>query len=90
MRLPNLGYAVTAHQAQGVTTDTAHAIVTPRTNRENLYVAMTGGRQSNHAWIAVTQTDHHRGAHPADMEPPTPRQILEAALRNSGADASAQ
>jgi ATP-dependent exoDNAse (exonuclease V) alpha subunit len=37
----DLGYAVTAHRAQGVTVDTAHVVVTASTSRENLYVSMT-------------------------------------------------
>jgi ATP-dependent exoDNAse (exonuclease V) alpha subunit len=37
----NLGYAVTAYRAQGVTVDTAHVIVTGQTARENLYAALT-------------------------------------------------
>ncbi|WP_236757793.1 MobF family relaxase, partial [Aeromicrobium sp. PE09-221] len=40
----DLGYAVTAHRAQGVTTDTAHAVVTRTTIRENFYVAMNRPR----------------------------------------------
>ncbi len=31
-----LGYAVTAHQAHGITIDTAHVPVEPPTTRENL------------------------------------------------------
>jgi hypothetical protein len=45
--LRNLGYAITAHRAQGVTVDTAHVLVEPTTTRENFYVAMTRGKQSN-------------------------------------------
>lgn len=37
----DLGYAITAHRAQGVTVDTAHVLVEPTTTRENFYVAMT-------------------------------------------------
>ena len=40
----DLGYAVTAHRAQGMTVDACHVLVTPTTTRENLYVAMTRGR----------------------------------------------
>lgn len=34
----DLGYAVTAHRAQGMTVDTSHVVVTGSTTRENLYV----------------------------------------------------
>ncbi|WP_090710251.1 MobF family relaxase [Mycetocola miduiensis] len=42
-----LGYAVTSHRAQGITTDTAHVIVASSTTRENFYVAMTRRRDAN-------------------------------------------
>ncbi|RAD62752.1 TrwC relaxase, partial [Burkholderia multivorans] len=47
----DLGYAVTAHRAQGVTVDTAHVLVEPTTTRENFYVAMTRGKHANHAYV---------------------------------------
>ena len=37
----DLGYAVTAHRAQGMTVDTSHVVVTGSTTRENFYVSMT-------------------------------------------------
>jgi len=50
----DLGYAVTAHRAQGTTVDTAHLVVTVASMmREVFYVAMTRGRQANNAYIAV-------------------------------------
>ena len=52
-----LGYAVTSHRAQGVTTDTAHVLVDSSMTRENLYVAMTRGRASNRAYVAVDRPD---------------------------------
>jgi ATP-dependent exoDNAse (exonuclease V) alpha subunit len=42
-----LGYAVTSHRAQGITTDTAHVVVASSTTRENFYVAMTRGREAH-------------------------------------------
>ena len=39
-----LAYATTAHRAQGRTVDTAHAMVSPTTTREVLYVSATRGR----------------------------------------------
>jgi hypothetical protein len=41
------GYAVTVHCAQGVTTDTTHAILGETTTRQMLYVALTRGRHTN-------------------------------------------
>jgi len=62
----DLGYAVTAHRAQGVTVDTAHTVITASTTRENLYVSMTRGRAANHAYVAVDRPDdaHDHKKHP--------------------------
>jgi hypothetical protein len=46
-----LAYAVTIAGAQGRTTDTAHTIVSPRTQAAGLYVGMTRGRLANHAHV---------------------------------------
>jgi hypothetical protein len=48
-----LGCAVTPHRAQGVTTETAHVVVTTGTTRENLNVATTRGREANTAYVAL-------------------------------------
>src|SRR5699024_11654466 len=53
----DLGYAVTAHRAQGVTVDTAHVLVEPTTTRENFYVAMTRGKHSNRAYVGLDRAD---------------------------------
>lgn len=53
----DLGYAVTAYRAQGITTDTARAVIEPGTTRENMYVAMTRGRASNTAYVVVSRPD---------------------------------
>lgn len=85
-----LGYATTAHRAQGATVDTAHAIVTgPSMTREVLYVALTRGRHANHAYVA---TDHAADAcEPAGPDDPTPSavEVLTAVMRNRGAQLSA-
>jgi conjugative relaxase-like TrwC/TraI family protein len=46
-----LGYAATVHSAQGVTADSSHAILGDGSSRAMLYVAMTRGRHSNHAYL---------------------------------------
>src|SRR5699024_8931914 len=48
-----LGYAVTAHRAQGVTVTSAHAVVSPGLSRELFYVAMTRGVESNDAYVQL-------------------------------------
>jgi ATP-dependent exoDNAse (exonuclease V) alpha subunit len=56
-----LGYAVTVHSAQGVTTDTAHAVLADSTTRAMAYVALSRGRATNHAYIYTrdtTEADH--------------------------------
>lgn len=57
------GYAVTVHAAQGVTADTTHAVLGESTRRNLLYVAMTRGREHNHAYLyerlgAETEHEH--------------------------------
>ncbi|BDH10482.1 MobF family relaxase [Streptomyces hygroscopicus] len=55
-----LGYASTVHRAQGITVDTAHGLITPRTSREAAYVAATRGRTSNSAYV---ETDEGQTMH---------------------------
>lgn len=89
MRLQNLGYAVTAYRAQGVTTDTAHVLVEPTSTRETFYVAMTRGRHSNHAYVTLDRADDHAQPHPGDDPHATARSILYGVLQHSGAELSA-
>jgi hypothetical protein len=59
-----LGYAVTVHSAQGVTTDTAHAVVVEGATRSMAYVAMSRGRDTNQAYIYTRddrEADHDHG-----------------------------
>jgi hypothetical protein len=64
----DLGYAVTAHRAQGVTVDTSHVVVTASTTCENLYVSMTRGRESNIACVTLDQPDDsHSTPEPEDV-----------------------
>ncbi|MCF4119873.1 relaxase domain-containing protein [Antribacter sp. KLBMP9083] len=83
----DLGYAITAHRAQGVTVDTAHVLVTSTTTRENLYVGLTRGRDANLAYIA---TDAHTDGPTADDHAePTAAHVLARVLRTSGIELSA-
>lgn len=84
------GYARTAHRAQGATVDTAHAVVTDQLSREVLYVAMTRGRRSNVAYVAVNDADSELDhGHHMTVENTTAHAVLEAVLSNSGAQLSA-
>ena len=74
----DLGYAITTHRAQGATVDTAHCIIGPSLTRESLYVALTRGRQANHAWIDRDDRDGRDGS-----------SVLADVLRRTGQTRSA-
>ena len=85
----DLGYAVTAHRAQGVTTDTAHVLVEPTATRETFYIAMTRGRAANHAYVILDRADDHQQPHPGDDPNASSRSVLTAVLQHVGAELSA-
>ncbi|GAA1488221.1 hypothetical protein GCM10009626_09670 [Brachybacterium sacelli] len=85
----DLGYAVTAHRAQGVTVDTAHVLVEPATARENFYVAMTRGKHANRAYVILDRADEHANPHPGDNPEATGRSVLFGVLQHVGAELSA-
>ena len=73
-----------------MTVDTCHVLVTPTTTRENLYVAMTRGCNSNVAYVATDRPDDfHDQPHPSDNPDATARSVLAGVLSNSGAELSA-
>ena len=83
----DLGYAVTAHRAQGITVDTAHVVVSGSTTRENLYVSMTRGRDSNIAYVALDKPDDsHAAPNPENV---TAHTVLFGVLQHSGVELSA-
>jgi conjugative relaxase-like TrwC/TraI family protein len=83
----DLGYAVTAHRAQGITVDTSHVVVTPSTTRENLYVSMSRGRESNIAYVALDQPDDSHTT--PETDDVTARTVLFGVLNRSGASLGA-
>lgn len=83
----DLGYATTAHRAQGMTVDTAHVVASGRTNRENLYVSMTRGRRSNTVYVALDDPDDTHT--PPQAGEVTARTVLYGVLKRSGAELSA-
>lgn len=86
----SLGYAVTAHRAQGVTVETAHTLVEATTTREVLYVSMTRGRETNTAYVATDRLDPaHTIPQPGADPNTTARTVLEGVLRHVGAELSA-
>lgn len=83
----DLGYAITAHRAQGITVDTAHVVASGSTTRENFYVSMTRGRDSNIAYVALDKPDDsHAAPQPDDVNAPT---VLFGILQHSGVELSA-
>nr|WP_194398670.1 MobF family relaxase [Microbacterium atlanticum] len=86
----DLGYAITAHRAQGITTDTAHVLVRSGMTRESLYVAMTRGRETNTAYVSIDRPEAaHAGPHPGDPIDATARTVLHGVLQHVGAELSA-
>ncbi|MFD1826777.1 MULTISPECIES: helicase C-terminal domain-containing protein [Mumia] len=82
-----LGYAVTAHRAQGITADTSHVVVTSSTTRENLYVSMTRGRDSNVAYVALDKPDE--GHSPPEPDKVNAHTVLYGVLQHIGGEVSA-
>ena len=81
-----LAYATTAHRAQGATVDTAHLLVTDQLTRALMYVGMTRGRDSNHAYVVThnSPTEMHEPPFPQTMQ-----DVLEGILENDGIERSA-
>jgi len=84
-----LGYATTIHGAQGVTADTCHGLLTGTESRQVAYTMLSRGRIANHAWIQVSDIDHHTApaAQPL-LAPFTATQLLEAVLERDDAPVS--
>jgi hypothetical protein len=61
-----LGYAVTVHSVQGVTTDTAHAVIADGATRAMAYVALSRGRDTNQAYIYTRESAE---SDPDDADP---------------------
>jgi hypothetical protein len=84
----DLGYAVTAHRAQGMTVDSSHVVVSGSTTRENLYVSMTRGRDTNTAYVALDRPDD---AHvPPERDDINARTVLFGVLQHTGLELSAR
>ncbi len=79
-----LAYASTAHRAQGRSVDTAHAMVSPITTREVLYVSATRGREYNRLYVDTHYDPDPQTSHEGTTEPMTARQVLAGVLHNEG------
>ncbi|MFW5473141.1 MobF family relaxase [Knoellia sp. CPCC 206450] len=83
-----LGYASTAHRAQGRTVDTAHAYVNATTLREPLYVMASRGRESNRLYVDTAHEPDSATAH-GEVESEEPVQVLQNVIATSGVDLAA-
>ena len=70
-----------------MTVDTAHVVVTGSTTRENFYVSMTRGRESNIAYVALDKPDESHAAPEPDEV--TAQTVLFGVLQHSGVELSA-
>ena len=85
-----LGYAATVHAAQGMTTDTAHTVLSGQEPRQLLYVAISRGRRANHLYLANSHDgDPHTLIRPETMRPPTALDTLAGILERDGSQHSA-
>ena len=84
-----LAYATTAYRAQGRTVATAHALVSPTTTREVLYVSATRGREENRLYVDTCFDPDPPTSHPGLARPQSPRAVLAAVLAREGAELSA-
>ena len=85
-----LGYATTVHGAQGVTADTSHTVTAGDESRQQLYVALTRGRDANHLYLnAAMDGDEHSIITPAATHPQTALNLLEQILSRDEAEPSA-
>ena len=84
-----LTYATTAFRVQGRTVDTAHAMVSPTTTREVLYVAATRGRDSNRLYVDTAYDPDHATSHYGAIAPQSASDVLAGVLANEGAERSA-
>jgi ATP-dependent exoDNAse (exonuclease V) alpha subunit len=85
-----LGYAITAHRAQGATVDTCHVVVSPGMTREAFYVAMTRGRHANTTYVITEHISHELEDHmQLSGEPPSTQRVLRDVLATEGTERSA-
>ncbi|MHA7177362.1 MobF family relaxase [Arthrobacter sp. Sr24] len=83
-----LGYATTAHRAQGITVETSHSLVSEgRLTRELFYVSMTRGRNANTAYVVEPEPDDGERLDPTVL--PHWPEILGRILAAEGAERTA-
>lgn len=85
----DLAYAITTHRAQGITVDAAHVLAHAGMTRQNLYVGMTRGRDTNHLYLAIDRLDTDCDELPDPHAPGDAHDILTTILATNGAEQSA-
>ena len=75
-----LGYASTIASAQGVTVDEAHVQVGSTMYANELYTAMSRGREANHAYV-VCEPDHAAHTHGQPAAPSPVEVVARVAIR---------
>jgi len=83
-----LAYALTVHKAQGQTVDVGIALVDERMTSQQLYVAMSRGRDENRAFVIQSQGELSEHAF-ANFTKPTLHEVLAEVMRRDGAERSA-
>jgi hypothetical protein len=85
-----LGYASTAHAAEGRTVDTAHGVFGAGTDLAGVLVPMTRGRDANTAWVVTTAlAEDAKTGETFDVEPRTAQAILSEIAENARVERSA-
>jgi ATP-dependent exoDNAse (exonuclease V) alpha subunit len=81
-----LSYALTVHKAQGQTVDEAIALVDEAMTSQQLYVAMSRGRDANRAFVVRSQGELSEHAF-ANFKDPTPYEVLADVMRRTARSA---
>jgi conjugative relaxase-like TrwC/TraI family protein len=84
-----LGYAITAHQAQGRTVDTAHSYITLTTTRQILYIAASRGRHGNHLYVDTHYDPDPDTGHDNPTAHQDPAEVLRTVLATDGTEPTA-
>jgi hypothetical protein len=83
-----LGYATSTARTQGMTVDETHTLAAPGMGREDLYVAMSRGREANRVYVVTDGPDDE--CVPGAATPATSyRDVLDGILATSHAEPTA-
>ena len=83
-----LGYATSTARTQGMTVDETHTVAAPGMGREDLYVAMSRGRETNRVYVVTDRVDDE--CVPGAATPATSyRDVLDRILATSHAGPTA-